>query len=196
MRPRIGALQSAAMNTPADAVTLLTRAFAFAAHRHGGQRRNAAVEEPYLNHLTEVANLLAYATDGGDLVLVCAGVLHDSLEDTETTDEELRTLFGPDIADLVREVTDPPGQDESERRQRQVMHAPTLSPKAKLLKVADKTSNIRERIAHRPAALSDEQLRDYIEWGGMVVAGCRGLNDKLEDAFAEAYETAMRKYGG
>ncbi len=184
------------MNTPADAVTLLTRAFAFAAHRHGGQRRNAAVEEPYLNHLTEVANLLAYATDGGDLVLVCAGVLHDSLEDTETTDEELRTLFGPDIADLVREVTDPPGQDESERRQRQVMHAPTLSPKAKLLKVADKTSNIRERIAHRPAALSDEQLRDYIEWGGMVVAGCRGLNDKLEDAFAEAYETAMRKYGG
>ena len=184
------------MNTPADAVTLLTRAFAFAAHRHGGQRRNAAVEEPYLNHLTEVANLLAYATEGGDLVLVSAGVLHDVLEDTETTDEEMRTLFGPEIAYLVREVTDPPDLGEGERRQRQVEHAPSLSPRAKLLKIADKTSNIRERIAHRPAGLSDEKLRDYIEWGSMVVAGCRGANQKLEDAFAEAFETAMRKYGG
>jgi guanosine-3',5'-bis(diphosphate) 3'-pyrophosphohydrolase len=183
------------MNTPADAVTLITRAFAFAAHRHGGQRRNAATEEPYLNHLTEVANLLAYATDGGDLVLVAAGVLHDTLEDTETTEDELRILFGPDIADLVREVTDPPDLGESERRQRQVEHTPTLSPRAKLLKIADKTSNIRERIAYRPDGISDERLRDYIEWGGMVVAGCRGLNQKLEDAFAEAFDTAMRKYG-
>jgi (p)ppGpp synthase/HD superfamily hydrolase len=183
--------------SPSDAnITLLARAYAYAAVQHAGQRRNAATGEPYLNHLVEVANLLAYATDGNSPDLVAAGVLHDVLEDTETTPNELRTLFGPAVADIVEEVTDPPDLSEGDRRRRQVEHAPQLSIPAKLLKIADKTSNLRERIAHRPEGQSDAEIRDYIEWGEMVVASCRGLNEKLEDAFNEAFEAALRKYGG
>lgn len=177
-------------------VTFLARAYALAAARHAGQRRRAAQDEAYLNHLVEVANLLAYATDGTDPVLVAGGILHDAIEDTETTETELTTLFGPEVATLVSEVTDPPDIEESARRQRQVDHAPGLSRRARLLKIADKTSNIRERLAHRPPGLSDAQIRDYVDWGAMVVAGCRGLNAKLEDAFDEAYHAAMKLYGG
>lgn len=182
-------------NAAADGIALVTRAFAFAAERHARQRRNAAADEPYINHLAEVANLLSYATEGTDPALVAVGLLHDVLEDTGTTEDELKLLFGPDIADAVREVTDPPGLDEPARRQRQVDHAPELSPRAKMLKIADKTSNIRERIRQRPAGKTDAEIRDYIEWGAMVVAGCRGLNERLEDAFMDAFDAAMRIYG-
>ncbi len=182
---------------PSDAaVALLARAYAFAAVQHEGQKRNASGDEPYLHHLIEVANLLAYATDGGNPVLVAAGVLHDVLEDTPTTATELRTLFGHDVATLVGEVTDPKGLSEDERRQRQVEYVRVLSPEAKLLKIADKTSNIRERLKARPEGQSDRDILDYVEWGAMVVAGCRGLNTKLDEVFDEAYEAALRKYGG
>jgi (p)ppGpp synthase/HD superfamily hydrolase len=183
------------MANNSDAVSLLARAYAFAAQRHAGQKRNAAPDEPYLNHLAEVANLLAYATEGTDVELVVAGVLHDVLEDTPTTMDELRSLFGPDIATMVHEATDPPGLDEAARRQRQVEHAASLPGRTRLLKIADKISNVRERIAHRPPGLTDQQIRDYIEWGAMVVAGCRGLNARLDDAYDEAFQTAMRLYG-
>jgi guanosine-3',5'-bis(diphosphate) 3'-pyrophosphohydrolase len=173
----------------------LARAYAFAAVRHAGQKRNAAGDEPYLHHLIEVANLLAYATDGADPVLVAGGVLHDVLEDTPTAPGELSSLFGPEVTALVAEVTDPGGVTEAERRQRQVEHAPHLSDRARLLKIADKTSNIRERLVTRPPGKTDQEIRDYVDWGAAVVAGCRGLNEKLEDAFDEAYEAAMRKYG-
>jgi (p)ppGpp synthase/HD superfamily hydrolase len=183
--------------SPTDHPTaFLARAYAFAAVRHAGQKRNAAGDEPYLHHLIEVANLLAYATDGADPVLVAGGVLHDVLEDTPTTPEELLSLFGPDVAALVAEVTDPDGLTEAERRRRQVEHAPHLSTRARLLKIADKTSNIRERLTARPPGKSNRDIVEYVEWGAMVVAGCRGLNARLEDAFDEAYEAAMRKYGG
>ncbi len=182
------------MNPTETPVALLARAYAFAAARHAGQTRRAS-GEPYINHLAEVANLLAFATDGADPVLVAAGILHDTLEDTETTPAELRTLFGSEIASVVAEVTDPPGLDEAARRRRQVDHAPELSDRARLLKIADKTSNIRERVAHRPDGQSDAEIAAYVDWGAMVVAGCRGLNARLEEAFDVAYEAAMRRYG-
>jgi (p)ppGpp synthase/HD superfamily hydrolase len=184
------------MTASNPAIALLARAYAFAAARHAGQRRNAATDEPYLHHLIEVANLLAYVTEGADPVLIAGGVLHDVIEDTPTTPAELRTLFGPDVAALVAEVTDPEGLSEQERRQRQVEHVRELSAQARLLKIADKTSNIRERLATRPADKTDEEIMAYVEWGAMVVAGCRGINTKLDDAFDEAYEAALRKFGG
>lgn len=184
------------MNTPDQPVTLLARAYAFAALKHAGQWRRATPNEPYLHHLIEVANLLAFATEGTNPVLVAGGVLHDVLEDTDTTPAELRAVFGQDVASLVAEVTDPAGLSEAERRQRQIEHARVLSADARLIKIADKTSNIRERLKAHPDGRRDQKILDYVEWGAMVVAGCRGLNARLEDAFDEAYEAALRKYGG
>jgi (p)ppGpp synthase/HD superfamily hydrolase len=162
---------------------LVGRAADFAAHRHVSQRRKGAAGEPYINHLIEVGRLLAEATEGRDAALVAAGLLHDTLEDTPTTFEELEAQFGSDIAGLVAEVTDDKSLPKAERKRRQVATAAAKSKRARLIKIADKTSNLRA-LAHSPPADWDvARLVEYVDWAEQVVAGCRGLNPALERAF-------------
>ncbi len=170
-----------------NAVLSLTKALDFAARKHTDHRRKGDREEPYINHLAEVARLLADATDGDDLDLVLAGLLHDTIEDTETTYDELVTEFGTVMADLVAEVTDDKSLERAERKRRQVETAPGKSDRAKMIKIADKTSNLRSIIASPPADWSSERKREYFEWAREVVSGCRGANAKLEGWFDEAY---------
>src|SRR5258708_29475523 len=117
---------------------LVSEAADFAARRHTGQQRKGRGNEPYVNHLAEVANLLAAATDGADAELVAAGWLHDTIEDTETTREELEQKFSARVAALVIEVTDDMSLPKNQRRRLQVVDAPTKSPGRKLLKIATK----------------------------------------------------------
>jgi (p)ppGpp synthase/HD superfamily hydrolase len=167
-------------------ITLIARAADFAAQRHVEQRRKGAAREPYINHLAEVAALLADATDGNDPVLVAAGYLHDTLEDTETSYEELATLFGADVADLVAEVTDDKSLPKAERKRQQVETAADKSARARLLKIADKTSNLRALTASPPADWDRERIAEYPEWAAQVVDRCRGLNRRLEQQFDAA----------
>src|SRR3981081_3578810 len=125
---------------------LISEAADFAARRHTGTARKGRGNEPYINHLAEVADLLATVTDGADAELVAAGWLHDTIEDTETTREELAQKFGARVAALVVEVTDDMTLPKDQRRQQQIIDAPKKSPGAKLIKIADKISNIRARI--------------------------------------------------
>lgn len=87
-------------------MVLVARAADFAARRHTEQRRKGTAREPYVNHLIEVATLLAEVTRGADPLLVAGGYLHDTLEDTSATYEDLEIHFGPAVAALVAEVTD------------------------------------------------------------------------------------------
>ena len=167
-------------------ITLIARAADFAARRHVDQRRKGAAREPYINHLAEVAALLAHATDGSDPVLVAAGYLHDTLEDTETSYEELATLFGPDVAALVAEVTDDKSLPKAERKRRQIQTAGSKSARARLLKIADKTSNLRALTASPPADWDVQRVAEYPEWAAQVVDRCRGLNRRLEQMFDAA----------
>jgi (p)ppGpp synthase/HD superfamily hydrolase len=167
-------------------ITLIARAAEFAARRHVDQRRKGAAREPYINHLAEVAALLADATDGKDSVLVAAGYLHDTLEDTETTYEELAMLFGPDVAELVAEVTDDKSLPKAERKRRQIETAGRKSMRARLLKIADKTSNLRALTASPPADWDTQRVAEYPEWAAQVVDRCRGLNRGLEQLFDAA----------
>src|SRR5258707_9710774 len=125
---------------------LVSEAAELAARRHNGMARKGRGNEPYINHLAEVASLLAAATDGADAELVAAGWLHDTIEDTETTREELAQKFGERVAALVVEVTDDMSLPKEQRRQLQIIDAPKKSPGAKMIKLADKISNIRARI--------------------------------------------------
>jgi guanosine-3',5'-bis(diphosphate) 3'-pyrophosphohydrolase len=161
-----------------------------AAHRHNGMARKGRGGEPYLNHLAEVANLLATATDGADAELVAAGWLHDSIEDTETTREELAEKFSERVAALVVECTDDMSLPRNERRRRQVADAPHKSAAAKLIKIADKISNIGARILHHPTAEQRADLADYAGWAEQVVAGCRGDNAWLDRTFDQAVAKA------
>lgn len=176
-------------------LVLLSRAADYAARQHIAQRRKGERAEPYVNHLTEVAALLAEATDGSDVVLLMGGLLHDTLEDTDATYEDLVQRFGSEVAALVAEVTDDKSLPKEERKRLQIEKTPAKSRRAKLLKLADKTSNLRGLVASPPTGWSLERLRDYVVWAHDVVRSCRGLNLRLEAAFDEAHEKASRHFG-
>jgi (p)ppGpp synthase/HD superfamily hydrolase len=174
---------------------LLSQATDFAARRHIAQRRKGESAEPYINHLTEVAAMLAEATGGDDPVLVMGGLLHDTLEDTETTYEELSEGFGADVAALVAEVTDDKSLRKEERKRLQIEKTPGKSRRAKLLKLADKTSNLRSLMSSPPRGWTDERLREYVVWAEAVARSCRGLNQELEAGFDAALADAKRHFG-
>ena len=169
---------------------LVSEAAELAAHRHNGMARKGRGSEPYINHLAEVANLIAAATDGADAELVAAAWLHDSIEDTETTREELAQRFSERVASLVVECTDDMSLPKSERRRLQVVDAPHKSAGAKLIKIADKISNIRARILPDPSAEERADLADYTDWAEQVVAGCRSGNAWLDKTFDDAVAKA------
>jgi guanosine-3',5'-bis(diphosphate) 3'-pyrophosphohydrolase len=171
-------------------IRLVSEAAELAARRHNGMARKGRGSEPYINHLAEVANLLAAATDGADAELVAAGWLHDTVEDTDTTREELAQKFGERVAALVVEVTDDMSLPKEQRRQKQVEDAPHKSPGAKLIKIADKISNTRARIVPNPNNEERDDLADYTAWAEKVVAGCRGVNAALDVKFDDAVKAA------
>lgn len=182
---------------PAEAgLVLVARAADFSARMHVSQRRKGAAQEPYLNHLAEVALLLGEATGGGDHVLLAAAWLHDTLEDTEAEREELEALFGRDVAAVVAEVTDDKSLKKAERKRLQIETAPHKSRRARLLKIADKTSNLRAMASSPPVGWDLARRQEYIDWAEAVVAGCRGLSPQLETVFDAAVLEARVAIGG
>jgi guanosine-3',5'-bis(diphosphate) 3'-pyrophosphohydrolase len=169
---------------------LVCEAAELAARRHNGMARKGRANEPYINHLAEVANLLSTATDGADAELVAAGWLHDCLEDAETTREELAQKFSERVASLVVECTDDMSLPKNERRRLQVVNAAHKSPGAKLIKIADKISNIGARIVSDPSAEERADLVDYTDWAEQVVARCRGGSAWLDQTFDETVKLA------
>jgi guanosine-3',5'-bis(diphosphate) 3'-pyrophosphohydrolase len=161
-------------------------ALAFAAHKHRDQRRKDEDASPYINHPIALANILI--SEGGitDHVVLCAAILHDTIEDTQTSYDELASAFGKEIADVVAEVTDDKRLEPADRKLLQIEHAAHASPRAKLVKLADKTCNLRDLAATPPPAWSDQRRREYVEWSKKVIAGVRGTNPALEAAFDRA----------
>lgn len=170
---------------PAGLAGLLS-ALRFAADKHRDQRRKGACASPYINHPIEVAELLARVGRVTDPVLLQAAVLHDTLEDTQTTAKELDRHFGSNVRRLVEEVTDDKTLEKKERKRLQIEHAPSLSAAARLIKLADKICNVRDVGTKPPADWSLERRAAYLAWAEKVVAGCRGVNRTLEREFDRA----------
>jgi len=163
------------------------KAVAFAAWKHRAQRRKDEDASPYINHPISLANVLANEANVTDVDTLCAAVLHDTIEDTETTAEELAVEFGPKVTAIVLEVTDDKALGKQERKQLQIDHAPHISREAKLVKLADKICNLRDMSASPPAGWSVDRRREYFEWSAQVVAGIRGTHAHLEAIFDEVY---------
>jgi len=161
-----------------------------AARWHVHQRRKGEAGEPYINHLLEVALLVAQATEGQDFNLVIAALLHDVIEDCEIPASAIAAEFGDDVAGLVAEVTDNKSLPKTERKRLQIDHAVHASPRAKILKLADKISNLRAMQASPPKGWSIERKLDYVDWARQVVAGLRGIDARLEAEFDRAATTA------
>ena len=165
----------------------LLDAIAFAAEKHRNQRRKDADASPYINHPIALAHLLA--TTGGidDIVVLRAAVLHDTIEDTETTFDELAERFGVQVAQVVAELTDDKALPKERRKELQVEHAAHKSREAALVKLADKTCNLRDVVATPPTDWSIERRRDYFDWAKRVVDGLPKVSYSLVAAFHVAY---------
>lgn len=168
----------------------LTKAFHFAAEKHVDQRRKGDRAEPYVNHVIEVANLLA--RNGADEITILAGILHDTVEDTGTTFEELEKEFGNSVADVVREVTDDKSLPKQERKKLQIQHAAHASDRAKMVKLADKSANLRTLLESPPPDWEKKRITEYFTWAKSVVDGCRGVNKGLEKTFDDLYARGMK----
>lgn len=166
---------------------LLLKALKFAAQKHRDQRRKDAEASPYINHPIALAEVLVNQGGIDDPVVLAAALLHDTIEDTETTFEELVDEFGREVAGIVLEVTDDKTLESPERKRLQVAHAAELSHSAKLVKLADKICNLGDVSDHPPPSWSLDRRQEYFEWAKSVIDNLRGASPKLEKVFDDAY---------
>lgn len=170
-------------------ITLLLKSVWFAAEKHRHQRRKDD-STPYINHPIQVAELLWQEGQVRDMVTIVGALLHDTLEDTATTAQEIRELFGDEVLALVQEVSDDKTLPKEQRKQLQIQHAPTVSARAKQIKLADKISNVCDLIDAPPQDWSLLRRRAYLEWSKQVVHGLRGINPLLESRYDTIYAQA------
>jgi len=168
-----------------ESSALILKATKFAALKHRDQRRKDHVASPYIIHPVTVANEL---TEAGvtDPEIIAAALLHDTLEDTETTPAELIEAFGERVCSMVLELTDDKDLPKQERKRLQVEHAPELSTGAALVKICDKIANITDVTHSPPPDWSTERRMQYLDWAASVVAGCKIDNAQLKQRFADA----------
>ncbi len=167
----------------------LIDAVEFAARKHSTQKRKDADASPYINHPIAVASVLAVEAGVSDLTTLQAAILHDTVEDTETTYGELVERFGAAVADVVMEVTDDKALPKDERKRLQIAHAHKKSELAAMVKIADKTCNLRDIVSSPPAGWSDQRKREYFDWANAVVDGLPVVNQELLDLFGRAHAT-------
>ena len=168
-------------------ILLILKACEFAADKHRNQRRKDQTRTPYINHPLSVARALAEEGGVKDAEILAAAILHDTLEDTQTTLEELRKAFGRRVASLVAEVTDDKTLPKQVRKQRQIDHGPSKSQGAALIKVADKICNLRDLAQSPPTHWTVERKGKYIEWAREVVRALPIPRHRLRRVFERAY---------
>jgi GTP diphosphokinase / guanosine-3',5'-bis(diphosphate) 3'-diphosphatase len=178
-----------------ESIGLILKALCFSAEKHTDQRRKDAKSSPYINHPIQVAETLWTIGEVRDVTLLLASILHDTIEDTETLPDEIEAEFGEDVLALVLEVTDDKSLSKEIRKQLQVETAPHKSRNAKLLKLADKICNVRDITASPPSDWSLERRQEYLLWTEKVVAGLRGVNEKLESYYDHLLKNGKQLMG-
>jgi len=172
-----------------ESVQQILQAAQYASEKHAGHKRKGG--EPYINHLIEVAHLVSTALSEPDANVVAAAFLHDTIEDAGVTAAELTERFGQNVTDLVLEVTDDKSLPKEERKRLQIEHAPKLSVRAQVIKLADKISNLRSIISSPPPDWDYERKKQYFEWGKQVVDGLTAPNPILKEEF----EKTRQRFG-
>ena len=170
-------------------LALLFRALEFAARKHRDQRRKDIDSTPYINHPISVAREMIETAAIDDPDTLCAALLHDTIEDTDTSADELERLFGKTICELVLEVTDDKSLAKAARKQAQIDHAPMLSRPARAIKLADKICNLRDVTASPPPDWSLARRQAYFDWARQVIDGLRGDWPQLEARFDAEYRS-------
>jgi guanosine-3',5'-bis(diphosphate) 3'-pyrophosphohydrolase len=176
-------------------LALLLRAASFSADLHRHQSRKGDDPPPYINHPLEVASILANVGDITDVTTLVAALLHDTIEDTSASGEELEQQFGARVRALVEEVTDDKDLEKAERKRLQIERTSALSTAAKQIKLGDKICNMRDVVADPPSGWSLQRRREYLDWAAAVVAGCRGASGPLERYFDDVLSMGREALG-
>jgi GTP diphosphokinase / guanosine-3',5'-bis(diphosphate) 3'-diphosphatase len=173
-------------------IGVVIRALEFAAQKHRMQRRKDSDASPYINHPIALMHILCLDARIVDPVVLAAAALHDTIEDTETTEEELRTTFGEEIAQIVVEMTDDKSLSKEERKRLQIERAHRMSREGALVKLADKTCNLRDLAANPPLDWSLERRVEYFDWAKAVVDRLPRVSENLRAKFDAAYVARPR----
>jgi guanosine-3',5'-bis(diphosphate) 3'-pyrophosphohydrolase len=155
----------------------------FAALKHQGQVRKDKGASPYITHPLAVAREIFSTGKVDDPNILIAALLHDTIEDTKTSADEIRSRFGEEVLSTVLEVTDDKKLPKEVRKLQQIIHAPELSYAARIIKIADKLVNCRDILNTPPQEWDILRRREYIQWAANVVAQIRDTNPHLEAAF-------------
>ncbi|XP_015124527.1 guanosine-3',5'-bis(diphosphate) 3'-pyrophosphohydrolase MESH1 [Diachasma alloeum] len=175
-------------------LSLVLKCSDFAAKKHKRQKRMDKEGTPYINHPLGVANILTEEGDVHDPVVILSAILHDTVEDTETTFEEIEREFGSEVKLVVSEVTDDKTLPKMERKQLQIDHSPHISHEAKLVKLADKIYNLRDLRKEIPVGWTAERAHEYFKWAEQVIQGCRGTNERLEAILDEIFASEKMEH--
>ena len=173
----------------------LLKATWFAAEKHSEQRRKNTAATPYINHPIEVAEFLQRVGGVSDESILIAALLHDTIEDTDTTESEIRDAFGETVLKLVLECTDDKRLEKAERKRLQIVNAPKKSPGAKQIKLADKTCNLLSILADPPSGWSVARQLEYFQWASQVVEGLTGVNNELDQKATEVLDQGLATLG-
>ncbi len=176
-------------------IGLILQAAHFSADKHRDQRRKGSRNTPYINHPLEVAERLSRIGGIDDVTTLVAAILHDTIEDTETTKAELESVFGASIAALVAELSDDKGLTWQQRKRIEIDHARHLSKAGRLIKLSDKTSNVADTASNPPGEWTLQRRRDYLEFARLVADGCRGVNAALDAEFDRVLAEATARIG-
>ncbi len=170
-------------------LSLISKALYFAAYKHRNQRRKDQAASPYINHPILLMSILADEAKICDPNVLIGALLHDTVEDTDTTPAEIEKLFGKIVRQIVEEVTDDRGLPRSERKALQIAHAPNLSTEAAMIKIADKIANLRDMNVSPPVHWSEERKKDYLLWATEVVSRIKNPHPKLLVIFQKTIST-------
>lgn len=187
-------MQAADLPDSATLLPMLARALRFAATKHRLQRRKDSDASPYINHPIDLLSILSEEAGIDCPVVLCAALLHDTIEDTETSVEELRTHFGGDVCDVVLAVTDDKTLPKVERKRRQILHAASACHEARLVKLADKIANLRDLLEHPPHGWDAERRLAYCHWARQVIDQLRGTHADLEQLFDLAHARCVAAF--
>ena len=188
-----GKLPAMSMSLGEASLTKIFAALRFAAEKHTRQRRKGDGQTPYINHPVGVLELLWRVGGVRDPDVLAASLLHDAVEDTDATLDEIGEMFGPAVRALVAEITDDKYLPKAERKRLQIERAPALSPGAKLIRLADKCLNVYDVAYAPPAGWPHERRAEYLRWTERVVAGVRGCNAALESHYDAVLGDARAK---
>lgn len=175
-----------------DWIVIYTDCIDFAAVKHRDQRRKDTAQTPYINHPIGVARILTAEAGITDPEVLCGAILHDTVEDTDTTLDEIEQRFGPAIRQIVAEVTDDKALPKQRRKELQIEHASQCTDKAKLVKLADKLYNLRDLQQCLPNGWTEERRQEYFRWAQKVVDQLRGVNEVLDEKLKIIFDMEIK----